>query len=115
MCISLKVFIAPVIIAEILVLPQYYFKEYARCAAYLDNIWGSWKGNITQSIDADKIVFDDVTVDWCVTCKFNKIGDLGSITTLEMFQRQILLKSEVNLLPKMIKSINCWHTIIELE
>ena len=31
-------------------------------------------------------MFVDVTVDWCVTCKFNKIMSLDSIKTLYLFK-----------------------------
>ena len=46
------------------------------------------RGNITQFVDADKIVVDYVTVDWCVTYKFNKILDLNSIRAFELFSEK---------------------------
>ena len=41
---------------------------------------------MTQFLDYDKIVFDDITVDWCITFIFNKIMALDSIRTFDMFQ-----------------------------
>ena len=41
---------------------------------------------MNQFVDADKILFDNVTVDWCVTYIFNKIVDLDSIRTLDIFR-----------------------------
>ena len=62
-----KGFLDIIIVAEILVFPQSSYKEDDRCAAYLNNIRGNQKGNITLFVDSDKMVFDCVTVDWCVT------------------------------------------------
>ena len=39
-----KCFIAPIISTARLVLPKYYHKEDARCAAYFNNIWVNLKG-----------------------------------------------------------------------
>ena len=41
---------------------------------------------MTQFLDNNKIVFDDITVDWCITFIFNKIMALDSIRTFDMFQ-----------------------------
>ena len=60
-------------------------------------------------------MFDDDTVDWCVTCKFNKIMDLYSIRTLELFQRKTILECDVNLLPKTMKYIDYLHIRIDME
>ena len=46
---------------------------------------------MTQFLDNNKIVFDDITVDWCVTFKFNRVMALDSIRTFDMFQRKIVL------------------------
>ena len=62
--------------------------------------------NMTQFLGADKIVFDNITVCWCVTCIFNKIMTLHIIWTLELLQRKMLLQREVTLLPNMTKYIN---------
>ena len=57
--ISVNVFMASVIIGEVLIFPYYSYKEHSICVAYLDNIW----------LNCDKILFGSVTADWCVTRK----------------------------------------------
>ena len=66
---DVKVFVAPIFITTTLVLPQYAYKDDDRRTAYLDYIWGNWKEKLTQCVDAYKIVFHDITIDWCVLCK----------------------------------------------
>jgi suppressor for copper-sensitivity B len=84
-----KVFIALIIVTASLVLPQYAHKEDANRAAHLDNVWKKFeKDKISQLVDAGNIVFVDITADWCVTCKFNKIMSLDSNKTLELFERK---------------------------
>ena len=48
------------------------------------------KKKIIYFVDPDKIVFDDVTVDWYVTYKFNKSTDLDIIRRIELFQRKTM-------------------------
>ena len=43
---------------------------------------------LTQLVDADKIVFDYVTVEWFVTCKSNKIAAFNGIRTLDIFREK---------------------------
>ena len=47
--------------------------------------------NIILFVYSDKIVFDDVTVGWCVECKSNKIITFRSIRTLDIFQRKYVI------------------------
>ena len=61
---------------------------------------------MTQFLDADKTVLDDVTFDLCTTCKIQKIMALDSIRTLELYQRKTLLQCEANLPTKMVKYTN---------
>ena len=42
--------------------------------------------NMIQFVDADKILFDGVNVDWCAIYKLNEIVALNIIRTLELFQ-----------------------------
>ena len=48
-----------------------------------------WLSNLE---DADKICFDGVTVEQCVTCKFIKIVASNSIMMIDMIQKQMLLQ-----------------------
>ena len=42
-----------------------------------DEMWLKYEKNILQEmIEKNNIVFVDVTADWCVTCKINKISTL---------------------------------------
>ena len=53
----------------------------------IGKIYARHATNITQLVDADKMVFDDFTVDWCATSIFKMIMDLDSISKLDLFQR----------------------------
>ena len=86
--ISVKDFIDTIIIEAKPVFPQYNYKEDAVCDAYLDNIWGNWRGKYLPIFRLWEIVFGDVTIDLCVTCNFNKIVDLDSIMDIDPFQRK---------------------------
>ena len=66
--------------------------------------------NISQCLDANKIVFVDITVDWCVSSKFNTIVYLDSIRALGMYQRRKTLQCKVDLIPKMMI-----YTIIDIS
>ena len=52
---------------------------------------GKLKKNTTQFVHYDKMMFADVTVDWYITCKFNKIIALYIIRMIDLFQIKILL------------------------
>ena len=41
-------------------------------------------------------MFDDVTVDWCVTCKFNKIMALNNTRTREIWQKKSIIAMGVD-------------------
>lgn len=43
------------------------------------------KENLTKHINDDKIVFIDITADWCLTCKFNKLTTLNSSKIKNLF------------------------------
>ena len=100
-----------IIISESLILTQYYYKEDARRAAYLDHLWKNGT-KITQFVDARKIVLVDITDYWCVMCKYNKIMELYGIRMTEPLQRKTLFQLEVTLLTNIMKHINYWHIII---
>lgn len=84
-----KIFIALIIIIASLVLPQYAYKEDVKHSTHLDSVWRKFeKDKIRQFVDSGKVVFVDITANWCVTCKFNKIMTLNSNKTLELFERK---------------------------
>ena len=84
-----KIFMVLIIIIASLVLPQYAHKEDIKHDTHLDNVWKKFERNkINQLVSAGNIVFVDITADWCVTCKFNKIMTLDRKRTLNLFQRK---------------------------
>lgn len=88
----LKVFVVLIIIVASLILPQYAHKEDVEHNIRLDNVWKKFeKDKISQLISAGNIVFVDITADWCVTCKFNKIMTLDRKRTLDLFQRKNII------------------------
>jgi len=56
---------------------------------YKNNNWLDFNAkNIPEIIANNEIVFLDITADWCITCKFNKINVLNSKTISEFFDSQ---------------------------
>ncbi len=52
--------------------------------------------NIEELIETDKIIFIDVTADWCVTCQFNKVNVINSkeINKLFIDNNIVLIKAD---------------------
>ena len=48
--------------------------------------------NIEKLIQDDKIIFIDITADWCATCQFNKINVLDSQLIKEVFEKYNVIK-----------------------
>ena len=56
---------------------------------YKNNNWLDFNSkNIPEIIANNEIVFLDITADWCITCKFNKIDVLNSKTISDFFDSQ---------------------------
>jgi len=56
---------------------------------YKSNNWLDFNSkNITEIIANNEIIFLDITADWCITCKFNKINVLNSKTVSDFFDSQ---------------------------
>ena len=56
---------------------------------YKNNNWLDFNAkNIPEIIANNEIVFLDITADWCITCKFNKINVLNSKTISDFFDSQ---------------------------
>ena len=56
---------------------------------YKSNNWLDFNSkSIPEIIANNEIVFLDITADWCITCKFNKINVLNSETISEFFDSQ---------------------------
>lgn len=60
-------------------LPKYSYKEDQQQQAKIDNLWHQFEPEkIRGLINNGKIVFVDITADWCLTCKYNKYFVLNS-------------------------------------
>jgi len=65
---------------------------------YKSNNWLDFNSkSIPEIIANNEIVFLDITADWCITCKFNKINVLNSINNF---------KNKLNILESLIKEKN---------
>lgn len=84
-----KIFVVLIIITASLILPQYAHTEDTEHNTHLNNVWKTFeRSKISQLVSDGNIVFVDITADWCVTCKFNKIMTLDRKRTLNLFQRK---------------------------
>ena len=64
---------------------------------YKSNNWLDFNSkSIPEIIANNEIIFLDITADWCITCKFNKINVLNSKTVSDFFDSQevILIKAD---------------------
>ncbi len=64
---------------------------------YKNNNWLDFNAkSIPEIIFNNEVVFLDITADWCITCKFNKINVLNSERVSEFFDKQevILIKAD---------------------
>ena len=64
---------------------------------YKSNNWLDFNSkSIPEIIANNEIVFLDITADWCITCKFNKINVLNSKTVSDFFdsQKVTLIKAD---------------------
>ena len=48
--------------------------------------------NIKELVDENKIVFVDITADWCATCQFNKINVINSSIIMDEFEKYNIIK-----------------------
>jgi len=56
---------------------------------YKSNNWLDFNSkSIPEIIANNEIIFLDITADWCITCKFNKINVLNSKTVSDFFDSQ---------------------------
>ena len=53
--------------------------------ANVGHIWNCWLA-IDRYVSAGRVVFVDITADWCVTCKYNKFMVLNRNKTMRLFK-----------------------------
>ena len=62
-----------------------------------DSVWKDFnKVDISKMISDDKLIFLDITADWCITCQFNKINVINSEETVNYFKNNniVLVKAD---------------------
>ena len=59
---------------------------------YIDSIWEPFDANrIEELVAQDKVVFIDITADWCITCKINKFMILDRSLVLRMLSQDHII------------------------
>jgi len=83
-----KASILILVIAASLILPQYASKEDSVHNEHIEKSWVKFERNkIAGLVKAGNIVFVNITADWCVTCKYNKVMVLNRDGTLDLFRK----------------------------
>ncbi len=74
--------------AAALYLPAMVAKEDEEYAAQKESLWHPFSDETLEHyIKADKVVFVDITADWCATCQYNKIFVLDRVWTTNMLKK----------------------------
>ncbi len=75
------------IILASMILPMRASNEDLTVQTQVDDTWHKFEPDkIKAHVDAGKIVFVDITADWCVTCKYNKFMILNRSKVMKLFQ-----------------------------
>jgi suppressor for copper-sensitivity B len=75
------------IILASLILPIRASKEDLTTQIEIDNTWHKFeREKIKTYVDQGKIVFINITADWCVSCKYNNLMVLNRDKTMKLFQ-----------------------------
>ena len=84
------------LIISIFILPSInFFKNNESLIA--DNLWIDFNEiEIPSLIASNKIIFLDITADWCITCKFNKVNVINSQEIKNLFKKNdvVLVKAD---------------------
>lgn len=76
------------------IMPLYY----ASIEMEPDDLKDKWvayeEGLIEEYVDSGRVVFVDVTADWCLTCKFNKARVVSKLTDFFESEEVILIKAD---------------------
>lgn len=83
-----KLFIITILIIGALCLPQLAHKEDMAFENYKNEIWQEFdRLKLHKLINEGKIVVVEVTADWCLTCKYNKLLVWDRIKTLQLLSK----------------------------
>jgi suppressor for copper-sensitivity B len=84
----LKVLLVLAIIISSLILPQYAHRENVNHNQNLNDVWTDFEPDkIMKLVHQGEVVFVDITADWCVTCKYNKLMALDQNRTFNLFKK----------------------------
>ncbi len=87
-----KIYQIPLIISLIIIFfltPYLNFFKKINEENYKNNDWLDFNSeSIPEIVANNEIIFLDITADWCITCKFNKINVLNSETVSDFFDSQ---------------------------
>ncbi len=84
---NIKLMSLIVIILGFLIIPSSVSKNFDKINEIYHEHWIGFDDSKVQSlIKADKIVFVDITADWCMTCQINKIFVLDRLSTIKLFK-----------------------------
>ncbi|MDA9163878.1 thioredoxin family protein, partial [Rickettsiaceae bacterium] len=86
--ILLKLIAIIVLIAASMVLPNYASLEDSKQAEKLDKTWKKFdRTELEKHIANGRIIFVDITADWCITCKYNKFMLLNRDNLMKLFKK----------------------------
>lgn len=108
----LSIFIA--LIFGSLYLPQMAHKEDESYKKYVDSIWQEFDpSKINEDVKTGKIVIVDITADWCLTCKFNKIRLWNRSSTLSLISSPsiVAMRADITKQNPMIEQFLLEHNI----
>jgi suppressor for copper-sensitivity B len=79
-------FVGTILLISFFILPMYFNFDYDD--KLIESKWDNFNlSKIEDFIKDDKIVFVDITADWCITCQFNKLNVINSKEIQDMFDR----------------------------
>jgi len=81
------------LISLLIIIPLIYFipfkvsNDESQLEKDIDKLWVSFdEKNIEKYVSENKVVILDVTADWCLTCKLNKLVNLDRISVLKLLE-----------------------------
>ncbi len=95
---SIRYILITILTATLFTLPFYLKKDKDIRVAQYNSIWHNFvEKDIAKYVDQGKIVVIDVTADWCVTCKINKIRVLENSRILERLKQDDIIAMQADI------------------
>jgi len=84
---KLKIASFAIIMLGFLVIPSSVNRNFNKLDAIYNEHWMSFDENKIESlIKDDKVIFVNITADWCITCQINKVFVLDRSSTIKLFK-----------------------------